>query len=52
MRLGKEQAVGVVEVPADADAIPVDEPQPVEKVVAETSPVSVLSEQGALVRSR
>lgn len=62
MRLGKEQAVGVVEVPAGADSIEVDEPGPAdadpgrerlaEQVAGATSPVAGLSEQGALIRSR
>ncbi len=57
MRLGKEQAVGVVEVPEGADSVIHDQPvageadqeRSVEEVVEATSPVS---EQGALIRSR
>jgi hypothetical protein len=60
MRLGKEQAVGVVETPARADSILRDETsagdaeqaQFAEEVVGDASPVSGLSEQGALIRSR
>jgi hypothetical protein len=60
MRLGKEQAIGVVEVPAGADSVVRDGPgaadadqqRLAEEVVAEASPVSGRSEQGALIRSR
>ena len=60
MRLGKEQAIGVVETPAGADSKVRDEPgaddadqrEFAEEVVSDTSPVSGLSEQAALIRSR
>jgi hypothetical protein len=60
MRLGKEQAVGVVEESAGADSVTLDEPgagdadqeQLVEAVAGDTATVSELSEQGALIRSR
>ncbi len=60
MRLGKEQAVGVIQEPADAGSVPVDGPR-VSEADEQRSSVeraeailgaSTLSEEGTFVRAR
>jgi hypothetical protein len=59
VRLGKELAIGVIEEPAGAAGVPDDtlsesdpgEERSVVEPAGDTSPVSGLSEQGALIRA-
>jgi hypothetical protein len=60
MRLGKEQAVGVIEESAGAACVPLDQPsesdaderRSVEERTGGTWRLSEVSEQGTLIRSR
>jgi hypothetical protein len=60
MRLGKEQSIGVIEEPAGADCIPLDEPSEIatneshfsEEPAGDAWQVSGLSDRGSLIRSR
>jgi hypothetical protein len=60
MRLGKEQAIGVIEEPARANCIPLDEPSDrvtnedhsPEERAGDTWQFSELDDRGSLIRSR
>jgi hypothetical protein len=63
MRLGKEQAIGVIEETTGTDCLPVDQLHEgdagdarqidgVEGVVRDSRPLTGVPEQGALIRSR